>query len=1114
MKGAQTYPSLSVRHTIRSPHIAALLAVLAFLALSPRDHAQKLAGPTETQDQQARREDGASAPSNRTADAAESAAPKSPDSGSGSVNQPPAGPAIAAPANADLDPDEEDDESDAEIPSGASLSANVAADGAATIYFNVIGAESEVQDWNGAFREAFGCPLKRESSTKRYLNFGSKACALVPRRQGLQFQGQIRLTPLFDALRSVGVNRLTVFITEAGGIPLACSPRPQGRLQTFNTTSCEYSVLLTPDPASPAQSRPAPKDATVWLPASSLPSVDLSYGVGAAKILRGFAVLAIALVLPILATLWLRRKAIFAAEKIAAEFKTSGESGQSAHRHDDRAGIWFGYWKSLSWIITAGLILWWAASDAVNLGLIVKLLFAVGGPAKADWMIRLINHIAVWIPPLVMAALCQVLSHPVQIRVRGLAWTRREVLEQSIWSLAAGWLPILFFLTGLEEIVRGDQRIGITWFMVAFFGRAFAARKSMAAQGLTPHALTAGELRDHIFALAEKLKVKLTQVFVVATGKARMANAFARSGNSILLTDTLLENLNRREVDAVIAHELAHLKHGHPGKLGMAWIGGLVATIAAMSSLPSIGPLNHLLRYSVAFLLPSVFVYFFSRRFEYTADRTAVKLTGDAEAQITSLAKLNRMNLMPMEWGRVQGKFLTHPSTFRRAVAIARAAGISEAMVPEILQQPFREPVQEVAEHLPPVVPPSRESSPAQTGPGSAPWGGSIRGDLRPDEKSSSVGVATLEEAVPAAEKPKDHVAPAPDAEAPSQTYALPANVANQEKVFSTTVKQRIAFRNAWIFIATLSVPPALVALVARDPHMLGKAFLGLLMAGWALTIAVSLTVTNNLPSWQSKALRGRLRQKLEKAGVDPVAWGGRYVGFSPHAGPRSYEGLLVWDIGFLFVYPDRICYCGEGTQFSLTRDQVTSAQLARGSAAWISADCAYISWQVGSRSGTFNLRPGDARSVVEAGKMSRQLVERLHTWREKPAPRRDVPPVLAGLGAPPTGKVTTASSKLLKKVKNVLGTTFLLGFVAWGVSVLCGFPAFGIVMPLSYLTLLSAPAATRALLGVSFLTLMRNFGMGWYMILTAWTVYWTVVIPTFFSRDPVLRKDSSAPSS
>jgi hypothetical protein len=79
--------------------------------------------------------------------------------------------------------------------------------------------------------------------------------------------------------------------------------------------------------------------------------------------------------------------------------------------------------------------------------------------------------------------------------------------------------------------------------------------------------------------------------------------------------------------------------------------------------------------------------FFVSRRNEFSADAGAVKLTGDAEAMITGLARISRLNTMPIHWGKLDEKMLTHPSTLRRMAHLARAGGIPETRIPELLSE-------------------------------------------------------------------------------------------------------------------------------------------------------------------------------------------------------------------------------------------------------------------------------------------------------------------------------------------------------------------------------------------------------------------------------------------
>ena len=92
-------------------------------------------------------------------------------------------------------------------------------------------------------------------------------------------------------------------------------------------------------------------------------------------------------------------------------------------------------------------------------------------------------------------------------------------------------------------------------------------------------------------------------------------------------------------------------------------------------------------RYALVFLVLSIVPYFWSRRFEYSADAGAVAATGDPGAAISALFKLSELNMMPTQWSHWREKWLTHPSTMRRANAIARNAGIPLQEVPQIALQ-------------------------------------------------------------------------------------------------------------------------------------------------------------------------------------------------------------------------------------------------------------------------------------------------------------------------------------------------------------------------------------------------------------------------------------------
>jgi len=109
---------------------------------------------------------------------------------------------------------------------------------------------------------------------------------------------------------------------------------------------------------------------------------------------------------------------------------------------------------------------------------------------------------------------------------------------------------------------------------------------------------------------------------------------------------------------------------------------GLAWAVVSVASIPA----------GFAYMVPmgiaaSWLAYLFvARRCEFAADAGAAALTGDAEAMISGLGQLSRLNDTPLTWSRRRGWLITHPTTEARANALGRRAGIAESRVAELLQ--------------------------------------------------------------------------------------------------------------------------------------------------------------------------------------------------------------------------------------------------------------------------------------------------------------------------------------------------------------------------------------------------------------------------------------------
>ena len=481
---------------------------------------------------------------------------------------------------------------------------------------------------------------------------------------------------------------------------------------------------------------------------------------------------------------------------------------------------------------------------------------------------------------------------------------------------------------------------------------------------MTPNALTVGELRDRIFALAGQAGVKVQQVYVLPAGKGRLANAFAMRGNNVLITDYLLEHLSKREIDAIMAHELAHLKRRDPGKLRGALVLFIATPVGVYLGLSSFTDLNvGPWALPVVMALALMAFYFFSRRRERGADAGAVALTGDAEALITGLAKITALNLMPLQWGKWDERFLTHPSTLRRVQSIAQQSGISPERLQEIL------------------------------------------------ESSSSEG----------------------------ERYALPS----EERLFSTTFKTQVLAGISWALTAVIVLTPALAAYLITRAGWEGLAKEAAYLGGLTATLACYLAAGNYALLWGCRGLQRRLRERMEREGVMPEREDGLFVGFAPASSPRLYEGFSDWDIGFLFIEEDRLCYLGEQVRFALRRDQVSAIQLGPGGPGWWREPRIYVTWRSEEcgAGGIFNLSATSARSVRQLGRETRALARQLRAWSEQPSPLAGVPSSLPELGAPAVGGVTSVSPRTLINARVVLWSMLVMAALAAGVSVLMSLP-------------------------------------------------------------------------
>ncbi|MDB6029889.1 MAG: peptidase [Verrucomicrobiales bacterium] len=203
--------------------------------------------------------------------------------------------------------------------------------------------------------------------------------------------------------------------------------------------------------------------------------------------------------------------------------------------------------------------------------------------------------------------------------------------------------------------------------------------------------LPEGSLRERLLTLGQKTGFHSKTIQVMDGSKrSRHSNAFFTGFGQfrkIVLFDTLVQQLSEVELEAVLAHEIGHYKKRHIPKMLLASAAGSLVGFYALSWLArqpwfleafgfapgQLSPavlLFTLLSGAVTFWL-SPLAHFWSRRYEYQADRYAAETMGEPLSLTNALRKLNEKNLSNLTPHPLySGFYYSHPTLLERERAL------------------------------------------------------------------------------------------------------------------------------------------------------------------------------------------------------------------------------------------------------------------------------------------------------------------------------------------------------------------------------------------------------------------------------------------------------------
>ncbi|MFZ0306164.1 MAG: M48 family metallopeptidase [Terracidiphilus sp.] len=318
--------------------------------------------------------------------------------------------------------------------------------------------------------------------------------------------------------------------------------------------------------------------------------------------------------------------------------------------------------------IMLGTMVWMCASAQLQAD--VPLRIMLFGNSLGNFAALFID---LW-PPL----FCVAIGVAMGSRMRG-----GQVRSGKFGEVAAAYAIVPLTLTCvvgmLPSMNRGDWAVVVCWVAAApVFLLARRSWNRIRARA-SVRQLTTGELLERVSALAAGAGWRQVKLYISFSTRSQTANAFALPGKSIFLTAPLVRSLNKREVDAVAAHELSHTQRASRGgwmALCMAMLFCETPARELIYQLPGGLP--------VAMVVP-IAVYFAAlygtRKREFAADANSAALTGDPRAMISSLARVVRNNDHPLDMPPILEWFSSHPSTRKRIQALAARARLGAAEV-------------------------------------------------------------------------------------------------------------------------------------------------------------------------------------------------------------------------------------------------------------------------------------------------------------------------------------------------------------------------------------------------------------------------------------------------
>ena len=287
------------------------------------------------------------------------------------------------------------------------------------------------------------------------------------------------------------------------------------------------------------------------------------------------------------------------------------------------------------------------------------------------------------------------------------------------WIKTFGIMAVLtFLLMWLGAAIGGQSGAAVAFvlaFAINFFSYWFSDKLALASNGARPLAREeAPWLYEMVERLARRAGIPPPPLYLIPT---QTPNAFATGRNpqhaAVAVTEGILQLMDRRELEGVLAHELSHVVNrdtlittfaatlaGAVSQLAMMWRWGALFGGGSYGDREERGGggLGVLLAVLLAPLAALLLQLALSRRREYAADESGARLVGDPEGLADALEELERGNrqlpfdaspttaplyiVNPLSGEGITGLFSTHPPTEKRIARLRAMVMTGSAVAP------------------------------------------------------------------------------------------------------------------------------------------------------------------------------------------------------------------------------------------------------------------------------------------------------------------------------------------------------------------------------------------------------------------------------------------------